>query len=173
MKNYLYCQQIGEKIKELLDRELSKECAKNISTGDFGILPEPENLNRYLPAVLIDNTAVNIEDVNPTLDIVRMEHVFDIYYLYPYSFMNMEDVSMQAKIYLGQIANSLMNYRGLEGLSFEAAKEESGGFIEGTSLEGIVFSSAETKLFRAMEIPANIGKLEYKVLFRTYQRRQK
>ena len=44
MKNYFYTTEIADAIKELFDEKLPLEVAKNISTGDFTVLPAPSKL---------------------------------------------------------------------------------------------------------------------------------
>lgn len=170
IKNYIYCDRIGEQIRKLLDRELPTECAKNISTGDFSILPEPERLTAYLPAVLIHNTNVQVQDINAGLDLVLTENHFEVLYLYPYDFKRMEDVPAIAKENLRMIANVLMNHRTLEGYTVEPSEHEAGGILTTSRVDVIRFDSAETKLFRSIEVPMAVGVIEYVTEFRTYQR---
>lgn len=170
MKNYLYSDKIAERIQALLDRELTAGCAKNVSIGDLSILPEPEELTDYLPAVLIHNTEVQVEDVNAGLDIVLTENHFEIMYLYPYTFAKMEDVPAEAKKHVNTIANLLMNHRTLEEYTVEPTEKEAGGQLLSSRVEAVRFDCAETKLFRAIDIPMSMGIIDYTAEFRTYQK---
>lgn len=172
IKNYLYCDQLAKQIQMILDRELPPECAKNISAGDFSLLPPPAHLSGYLPAVLIDNTDVRIQDVNAVWDIVKMEHRFDIHYLYPYDFRTSQHVPAVAKTNLALVANVLFGYRGLAGFEIPSSDTQAGGYIEDTRVEAVRFDCAETKLFRVIEVPMAVSTIEYSVHFRTFQRQR-
>lgn len=169
LKNYFYAEQIAQRIKEILDEHLSQECAKNISTGDFSILPEPERLDGYLPAVIIENGGLGVESANEQLAIYYMLHQFSIWYFYPYSFETMEDVPLKAKQHLHQIANVLMNFKRLDGFEIKRSETEAGGLVLGSSIQQLAYDNAETKLFRALDLPMFIGRIDYQVDFRTYQ----
>lgn len=169
MTNYFYCDKIAEQIRTLLDKELPVECARNISTGDFGILPEPSHLIEYLPAVLIRNTDVVVHDVNAALEIVLTENKYEIMYLYPYTFSEMQDVPAQAKRNLQMIANVLMRHRTLDGFGMSPSEEEAGGILLSGKVDQLHFDSAETKLFRTIDVPMAVGVIDYIAEFRTYQ----
>lgn len=169
MKNYFYADQIAAMMREILNRELSQDCAKNISTGDFSILPEPEKLNAFLPAVIIENTEVDVQCANEALDIFYQPHQFALWYLYPYRFEVFEDTPKVAKAYVHEVANVLMNHMTLGGLDIAPSDTEAGGRVIASQVLRIAYDNAETKLFRALDLPMFIGRIDYQVDFRTYQ----
>lgn len=169
MKNYFYADQIAARLRELLNRELSQECAKNISTGDFSILPEPEKLNNYLPAVIIENTSLEMDCANESLDIYYQPHQFAIWYFCPYRFEAFEDTPQIAKGHIHEVANVLMHYVTLDQFGIEPSNTEAGGRVIASQVLRIAYDNAETKLFRALELPMFIGRIDYQVDFRTYQ----
>jgi len=169
MKNYFYTTRIANKVKELLDEKLPIEVAKNISVGDFTVLPAPEKLEEYLPAIIIDTSNNNITDSNLALGIYTQQLTFDIYYLYPYTFKEFEDTPTEAIQKAEQIANILMNYRTLEDFVIEPTETEAGGQVITSAISGIDFDTAETKFFKALQIPAHISHIEYYLAFRTFR----
>lgn len=169
MKNYFYNDRIAQRLQMLLDKELPAECARNISTGEFGILPEPDSLAEYLPAVLIRNTGVALKEVNGALGIMMTENNFEIVYLYPYTFTQLQDVPDQARKNLQLIANLLLCSRTLDSFSVAPDQEEAGGILLAGKVKNLRFDSRETKLFRREEVPAVVGVIEYTAEFRTYQ----
>lgn len=169
MKNYFYTTEIANKIKELLDEKLPIKVAKNISVGDFTVLPAPEKLEEYLPAVIIDTSDNDITDSNLALDIYSQQLTFDIYYLYPYTFKEFEDTPAEAIQRAEQVANTLMNYKTLEDFTIEPTETEAGGQVVTSAISSIDFDTAETKFFKALQIPAYISHIEYYLAFRTFR----
>mgnify|MGYP001027098359 CR=1 FL=1 len=169
MRNYFYTTDIAVEIKELLDRELPSRAAKNISVGDFTILPAPEKLDEYLPAVIINLSDNDVVDSNIALDIYTQQYTYDIYYLYPYTFKEFEDTPVEAIKKAEIIANTLMNNRTLGDLRVDPTEDEAGGQVITSAVSRITFDNAETKLFRALEIPAYIVHIEYYLAFRTFR----
>lgn len=169
MKNYFYTEQLAERIRDILNRELSEECARNISTGDFSILPEPESLNKYLPAVIVEHTALDVSCANEQLDIFYQPHQFAVWYFYPYAFTEFENTPKKAMQYVHEVANVLMNYMTLDGFEVEATETEAGGKVLSSQVQRIAYDNAETKLFRALDLPMFIGRIDFLVEFRTYQ----
>lgn len=169
MKNYFYTEQLAERIRDILNRELSGECARNISTGDFSILPEPENLNKYLSAVIIEHTALDISCANEQLDIFYQPHQFAVWYFYPYAFTEFENTPAKAMQYVHEVANVLMNYMTLDDLDISPSETEAGGRVIASQVLRIAYDNAETKLFRMLDLPMFIGRIDYQVDFRTYQ----
>ena len=169
MKNYFYTTEIADEIRRLLDEKLPIEVAKNISVGDFTILPAPEKLDEYLPAVIINLSDNDVVDSNIALDIYTQQYTYDIYYLYPYTFNEFEDTPVEAIQKAETIANTLMNYRTLDDFIIEPTEDESGGQVITSAISRLTFDNAETKLFRALEIPAYIVHIEYYLVFRTFR----
>jgi len=169
MKNYFYTTEIADAIRDLLDEKLPQEVAKNISTGDFTVLPAPEELEKYLPAVIINLSDNDITDSNIALGIYTQQYTYDIYYLYPYTFKEFEDTPKEATINAESIANILMNYRTLNDFTIEPTEVEAGGQVVTSAISSLSFDNAETKLFRALDIPAYIVHVEYYLAFRTFR----
>lgn len=169
MKNYFYTTEIADAIKQLFDEKLPIEVAKNISTGDFTVLPAPSKLDEYLPAVIINLSDNDITDSNIALGIYTQQYTYDIYYLYPYTFKEFEDTPKEATINAEYIANVLMNHRTLNDFTVEPTETEAGGQILTSAISSLSFDNAETELFRALEIPAYIVHIEYYLAFRTFR----
>lgn len=169
MKNYFYAEQIAARIKDILQKTLDQQCAVSISTGDFSILPEPEELNAFLPAVIIENIEVDIQCANEALDIFYQPHQFAVWYFYPYKFTEYEDTPKAAKAHAHEVANALMNHMTLDDLDIAPSDAEAGGRVMASQVLRIAYDNAETKLFRALELPMFIGRIDYQVDFRTYQ----
>ncbi|HZK34629.1 MAG TPA: hypothetical protein VFD33_04900 [Bacillota bacterium] len=169
MKNYFYTTEIAEKIKGLLDEKLPIDEIKNISVGDFTVLPAPDKLDEYLPAVIINLSDNDVVDSNVALDIYTQQYTYDIHLIYPYRFKEFEDTPVEAIRKAETIANTLMNYKTLDDFAIEAKEEEAGGQIITSAISRLNFDNAETKMFRALEIPAYIVHIEYYLAFRTYR----
>ncbi|GMG96254.1 hypothetical protein [Tepidimicrobium xylanilyticum] len=169
MKNYFYTTEIANKIRNLLDGKLPIEVAKNISVGDFTILPAPEKLDEYLPAVIINLSCNDLVDSNIALDVYTQQYTYDIYYLYPYTFREFEDTPVEAIQKAEVIANIFMNHKTIDDFKIEPTEKEAGGQIITSTVSRLTFDNAETKLFRALEIPAYIIHIEYYLAFRTFR----
>lgn len=170
MKNYFYTNDISNKIKELLDKELPEEAALNISIGDFTVLPAPEKLEGYLPAVLINLSSQEVIDSNIALEVFTQQYTFDIYYVYPYSLKEFEDTPGKAIDCSEIISNALMNNRTLRDMQVPKSSDEAGGQVITSYVSKIDYDNAETKLFRSLSIPAHITHIEYCLVFRTFRR---
>ena len=168
MKNYFYTTEIGEKIKDLLNEKLPDDI-KNISVGDFTVLPAPDKLEEYLPAVIINLNDNDVVDSNIALDIYTQQYTYDIYFIYPYQFREFEDTPSEAIKRAEEIANILINYKTLDDFIVDPADDEVGGQIITSAISKLTFDNAETKMFRALEIPAYIVHIEYYLAFRTYR----
>lgn len=169
MKNYFYTTEIADAIRDLFDEKLPQEVAKNISTGDFTVLPAPSKLEEYLPAVIINLSDNDVTDSNIALGIHTQQYTYDIYYLYPYTFKEFEDTPKKATKNAEYIANVLMNHRTLDDFTIEPTEMEAGGQVITSTISRLNFDNAETDLFRALEIPASIVHIEYYLAFRTFR----
>lgn len=169
MKNYFYTTEIANKIKELLDEKLPTDEIKNISVGDFTVLPAPDKLDEYLPAVIINLSDNDVVDSNIALGIYTQQYTYDIHLIYPYQFKEFEDTPTEAIKKAELIANILMNHKTLDDFIVEADENEAGGQIVTSAISRLTFDNAETKMFRALDIPAYIVHIEYYLAFRTYR----
>lgn len=169
MKNYFYTTEVADKIKELFDNELPLDIAKNISVGDFTVLPAPDKLEEYLPAVIINVSEQDVTDSNLSLDIFTQQYTYDIYYLYPYTFKEFEDTPKTATKNAEYVANLLMNFRTLDDFKVESNDFEAGGEVITSAISKLDYDNAETKLFRSLDIPAHITHIEFYLAFRTYR----
>ena len=171
MKNYFYTTEVADKMKELFDRELPLDIAKNISVGDFTVLPAPDKLEEYLPAVIINVSEQDVSDSNLSLDIFTQQYTYDLYYLYPYTFKEFEDTPKKATKNAEYVANLLMNLRTLEDFTIDPTSLEAGGQVVTSAISKLDYDNAETKLFRSLDIPAHITHIEYYLAFRTFRGR--
>ena len=169
MVNYFYTEQIAEQIKKICDEELPVEIAKNISCGDFSILPEPESLNDYLPAIIINSKGVSTTETNKAASIFNMNYTFEVYYLFPYEFKEFEDTPRQAKVNAQKVANLFLNYPDLDEFEVEQTDNEQGGYVAESEIGIIEFESAETALFKMLDVPMSICKIPLTINFMTYQ----
>jgi len=169
MKNYFYTSEIANAIKELLDEKLPIDEIKNISVGDFTVLPAPDELDEYLPAVIINLADNEVVDSNIALDIYTQQYTYDIHLVFPYRFKEFEDTPVEAIKKAEMVANILMNYKTLDDFMVEADEYEAGGQILTSAISSLNFDNVETKMFRALEIPAYIVHIEYYLAFRTFR----
>lgn len=169
MKNYFYTTEIADAMRDLFDEKLPLEVAKNISVGDFTVLPAPVKLDEYLPAVIINLSDNDVTDSNIALDIYTQQYTYDIYYLYPYTFKEFQDTPKEATKNAEYIANVLMNHKTLNDFIIEPTEMEAGGQIITSAVSSLNFDNAETKLFKALDIPAYIVHIEYYLAFRTFR----
>lgn len=169
MKNYFYTTEIAKAIKELLDDKLPIDEIKNISVGDFTVLPAPDKLDEYLPAVIINLSDNDVVDSNIALDIYTQQYTYDIHLIYPYKFKEFEDTPVEAIKKAEMVANILMNHKTLDGFTIYSSEDEAGGQIVTSAISRLNFDNAETKMFRALDIPAYIVHIEYYLAFRTYR----
>lgn len=170
MKNYFYTTEIAKAIKGLLDDKLPIDEIKNISVGDFTVLPAPDKLDEYLPAVIINLSENDVVDSNIALDIYTQQYTYDIHLIYPYRFKEFEDTPVEAIKKAEMVANILMNYKTLDDFIIDPDENEAGGQIITSAISKLNFDNAETKMFRALDIPAYIVQIEYYLAFRTYRR---
>jgi|GEM_PF-6480330 len=169
MKNYFYTTEIANAIKELLDDKLPIDEVKNISVGDFTVLPAPDKLDEYLPAVIINLSDNDVVDSNIALDIYTQQYTYDIHLIYPYKFKEFEDTPVEAIKKAEMVANILMNHKTLDDFIIYSSEDEAGGQIVTSAISRLNFDNAETKMFRALDIPAYIVHIEYYLAFRTYR----
>lgn len=169
INNFLYPEQISDRLKEMLNTSLGEREARNISTGDFKMLPEPDKLNEYLPAVIISNTGVDIIEANNEIGIYLEKYLFTIYFLYPYEFDSFKDTPRDMKIIANKIANTFMSYPTLNRLIIQASENEQGGEVVGAAIKKIGYDNAETQMFSLLELPMATATLFMEVDFRTYQ----
>ena len=169
MKNYFYTTEIAKAIKELLDDKLPIDEIKNISVGDFTVLPAPDKLDEYLPAVIINLSDNDVVDSNIALDIYTQQYTYDIHLIYPYKFKEFEDTPVEAIKKAEMVANILMNHKTLDDFIIYSSEDEAGGQIVTSAISRLNFDNAETKMFRALDIPAYIVHIEYYLAFRTYR----
>ncbi len=169
MKNYFYTTEIAKVIKGLLDDKLPIDEIKNISVGDFTVLPAPDKLDEYLPAVIINLSDNDVVDSNIALDIYTQQYTYDIHLIYPYKFKEFEDTPVEAIKKAEMVANILMNYKTLDDFIIDPDENEAGGQIITSAISKLNFDNAETKMFRALDVPAYIVHIEYYLAFRTYR----
>ena len=67
------------------------------------------------------------------------------------------------------VANILMNHKTLDGFTIYSSEDEAGGQIVTSAISRLNFDNAETKMFRALDVPAYIVHIEYYLAFRTYR----
>lgn len=181
MKNFFYSTEIGDQIKHLLDTILDEDEAKNITTGDFSVLPDPEKLNDFLPAVVITLRQNVINNGNSQLGAVSVPYIYDIYYLYPYSFKEFEDIPAASKKITEKISNIFLNYPNLvitedeendpyrtPKFEIEKSDTEAGGYVTSSEVIAIDYDNAETKLFNLLEWPMATARIQLQVEFINY-----
>lgn len=170
MKNYFYPNEIACKIKQLINDNISSVSAKNITVGDFSVLPQPKDLPKYLPAVLINNDEIVNVFANESLNIAYTPYYYSIYYIYPYTFEHVSstETEINTKKYINELSNVLMNFRTLDNFKIEKNDNEAGGLVVYSKLSNIEFDTAESEFFRGLKIPVNISKITFCVGFRTF-----
>lgn len=169
MKNFFYEEQVMEKVKEILN-SLTEEQAKNITCGDFSVLPLPEELGNYLPAVIITAVETEPEFANRVSETLYTPYTFHINYIYPYTFKALEDTPRESKKVAYTIANLFLNNRTLGDLEIPRGETEAGGKVLDCMITKIDFNPAENTFFTALEIPASVAEITLEVDFRTYQK---
>lgn len=172
MKNYFYGDDLSKKIQKLLDTHLPQDVSQNISIGDFTVLPAPEYIESYLPAVLINQTTIDVTSANKSMGVYSTPYSFDISYVYPITLENEKDYHQNFKLNTEIIANVLMNYRTLEDFIIDPSENEQGGHVIDSEVLSMTFDSDENTFFRQLEIPALISNVKYIVGFRTYAKKE-
>lgn len=169
MKNYFYEDLLLDRIKEMID-VLPHDAAKNITCGDFSVLPMPEELGEYLPAIIIGSSVTEPEFANRVSEILYTPFIFKIHYIFPYSYVAMNDTPKQAKKIVYQVANIFLNNPTLGDLTVERNPTEAGGAVINCMITKIDFNPAENSFFTALEIPASVAEITLEIEFRTYQK---
>ena len=98
-----------------------------------------------------------------------MDYTFEVYYLFPYEFKEFEDTPRQAKINAQKVANLFLNYPDLDEFDVEQTDDEQGGYVVESKIGIIEFDSAETALFKMLDVPMAICKIPLTINFMTYQ----
>lgn len=153
---------ILEKIISMIE-EL--DFVKSVLKGDLSNLPSPEEFKEYMPVVYISAGRIKNEyaDGNPKTKILNQTYNFNIIYVRYFdrekeaSFEVIEDLILEGE----QISEMLMERDDLDGLELQ------GGNVLCSLVTDIDFDSVEYKLFKDLEIPASVCKLNYQVYFRT------
>lgn len=171
MKNYFYTDKVAEKIRTILNEKLYEDAAKVINIGDFSILPGPDDLKDYLPAILINITNEEIIDGNEALGIYTQQYNYDIYYIRPYDYKAFTEIPIDSMKVVKEIANILMNYPTLDNFSIDPTDKEVGGEVLWGAISTIDHDTVENEFFRNLQIPAYIEKIEYFLAFKNYQGR--
>ena len=167
-RNYFYSNEIAEQIKSLLDENLPKDAAKNITVGDFSVLPDPDTYHEYLPAVIISTNEMTVTSANLNRRIFHTPYNYTIYYLTPYTFEQDTDAVKEAKSNAEVIANILIGDHTLDGFEIDMAYDEAGGVVVSSALSRIRYDSAERAFFRELRLPVSIASIDFTVDFRTY-----
>lgn len=168
MKNFYYTTEITEKIKEILDTELPLTI-KNINVGGFRLLPPPEVIKEYIPAVFIEPVEIDSDTANEALDIEAEQYPFQILYVAPYSFETHEDMLPKIKE-AENIANVLRASGILSTLRIDPSDTEAGGMVVYRRVKGIRFDNISTELFAQIKVPACVVQIDFDVFFRTFAR---
>jgi hypothetical protein len=168
MVNYFYSDRLAERIKALLDEHLPDEAARNISVGDFSVLPDPDEYAAHFPAVVISADEMENIAANASKGIFYTPYHFTVYYFYPYTFDGDESAVRQGKRYAEAVANVLMNLPSLDGFEVECSETEAGGMVVASELSRIRYDSAEQAFFRELGLPLSIAAISFSVDFRTY-----
>lgn len=166
IKNNFYSTEVSEGIKAILNTSLTELIAKTISVGGFELLPEPEYLNEYLPAVIIKPTET---EVSGTINVNNQLIYFDIYYIYSYDFTQFQDIPLEARKGAETVANVLLGNRTLNGLKISPSETESGGEVRNFNVSTIKYDTAETQIFYQLDIPAAIAHISAAVEFLNYR----
>jgi hypothetical protein len=166
MKNFYYTTEITKKIKEVLDTELPLT-VKNINIGGFRLLPAPEVIKEYLPAVFIEPIEIDTESANEVLDIEAEQYPFQILYTAPYSYETQEE--MLPKIKEAElIANVLRATPVLSSFRIDPSETEAGGMVVYRRVRGIRFDNISTELFAQIKVPACVVQIDFDIFFRTF-----
>ena len=168
MKNYFYSNEIAEHIKTLLDENLPTDAAKNITVGDFSVLPDPDTYNEYLPAVIISANEMTVTSANLNRRIFHTPYNYTIYYLTPYTFEQDSDAVTEAKTNAEAIANILISDHTLDQFEIYPTYDEAGGQVVTSELSRIRYDSAEQAFFRELRLAVSVASIDFTVDFRTF-----
>ena len=170
MENYFYSNEIAEQIKFLLDENLPKEAAKNITVGDFTVLPDPDAYTEYLPAVIIITHEMTVSAANIHRRIFHTPYNYTIYYLFPYTFEPGSDPVQLCKKNAEAILNILISDHTLDGFEIDKTYDEAGGQVVTSEMSRIRYDSAEQAFFRELRLPVAIASINFTVDFRTFDK---
>lgn len=168
MKNFFYSMEIAEQIRSLLDSALPSTF-KNITIGDLNLLPAPDMIMDYVPAVLINPMETQCSMVNENLQVAYDVYPFNIVYIYPFSFQTPEQVSAQYKN-AELIANVFRDADkpNLNSLTIPKSETEAGGMVVQVIVNTIHFVNGMSQLFAELSVPACVVEIQVSVAFRTF-----
>ena len=170
MENYFYSNEIAEHIKFLLDENLPKEAAKNITVGDFTVLPDPDTYTEYLPAVIISTNEMAVTSANLSRRIFHTPYNYTIYYLFPYTFEPGTEPVKQCQKNAEAIANILINDHTLDGFEIDKTYDEAGGMVVTSEMSRIRYDNTEQAFFRELRLPVSVASINFSVDFRTFDK---
>lgn len=169
MTNFFYWKETADKIHDMLMENIDKSIAKTIVTGDFTLLPYPqdiEDFNSFFPCILIEFDNTEISYPNKADKVTSQIYSYNIFYLYPYG-SRLTDVDMDSLRGTREIANVLMNNRTLEDLKLKKDNENSGFITVDSEISGISFDNDISRIFIDSDVPLSLSIIDFKVEIRT------
>ena len=166
MKNFYYSTDLANLIKQVLDEKLP-QTIKNINIGNFSLLPPPERIKDYIPAVFIEPVEVDTESANDVLQIESESYPYSIMYVAPYSFEQNEEMIPRIKE-SEFIANVLRSDSRITECRIEPSDTEAGGMTVYRKVKKIRFDNIATELFAQLKVPACVVQIEFEIFFRTF-----
>lgn len=171
IKNYFYENELSQMLAELLEKHLPEE-VKKIYRGDFTVLPAPDELDACLPAIIIEIIDGKHEMANENIEVMYSQYNYRIFYVYPYTFTEVENEIQKAVKIIEKVGNILM-FSNYLSIVEEASSTEAGGEVLRTEVTRTSLAAIEDDFLSLGGIPVAVGAIDATVHFRTYEREDK
>lgn len=160
VRRRLFTNEIMDLIISLINENTDLSFVKTVSKGDLSLMPSPEQMQRFLPAIYIDPSDLyNDSSVNKSIAATKYE--FDISYVKYYDTDMTFDVKEQAINEAQTVADTLMEDMNLNQQSLQE------GRILKTDLPHISFNTEKSNIFTNLKVPVIVIDIKYFVYFRS------
>lgn len=154
--------------------ELDSPVLKVVSQGDLSLLPQPEDIQNFLPALLIDVNDIYSTDATGTKSIMSNVYEYSVRYLKYYneadSFNEKRDFDNISDL----IASTLLDDQNLTEIlkSDDKYKEllNSGSILK-TETSIISHNDTESSIFKDLKVPVMMCTIRYLIYYRTMKKR--
>lgn len=175
----IFANAICDKIIAILDNpESTLDFVTSVSKGDLSLLPEPDSFKEFMPAIIIDIDSINNIAATYSKSIISSEYYFNIRYLKYYDTELTYVIKQQAIDEAEKIADVLLDEGNFQldskdpvirnkCLITDIDTSKIFGHILNASLPNILINSAETLIFKNLELPVIVVEMDYIVQFRT------
>jgi len=161
----LFSNQIADAIiQRLIDKnnQLGSETIPTVAKGNINLLPAPDKLADYLPAIIIEVEDVFNIEATPSKSVLTSIYNFSVKYLQYYNIDNSFEEYSNAVTTSEIIADTL-----LEDNALQTYLNPYGRILK-TEVPHISFSSTETQVFKDLQVPVILVDIQFVVYFRSY-----